>query len=1046
MILSSLSVRRPVFAMVISMVLVLLGAMSFMDLPVREYPDISKPIVSVSTSYRGASPEVVETKVTQVIEDAVAGIEGIDKLTSSSRDGTSRVTIQFDLTRDVDEAANDVRDRVSRVAGRLPEEVESPRIGKQDADAMAVLYINVASTRMNNLELTEYAEQVLVDQFSVVPGVAAVNISGARRFAMRIWLDRKALAARQLTVEDVEQALRQENVELPAGRLESTEREFNIRTDTGLSSAKDFADLVVGRNANGYLVRLGEVAQVELAAEDERSIARADGQPGVSLGITQQSQANTVETIRLVKAELERIEPTLPEGMEVGINIDQSLFIEASFREVGKAVGFALFLVLIVVFLFLGNFRATIIPAVVIPVSLIATFTVLNALGFSLNTLTLLGIVLAIGLVVDDAIVVLENIYRRIESGQPTLLAALDGSKEIGFAVVATTLVLVVVFVPLSFIGGNIGRLFGEFGITVAVAVIFSSLIALTLVPMMSSKLFSRAQTKAGLTHTLDLFFRGLAARYQKIVRPLVEKPYLVVGIVVVIAGIAVLLFRALPSEYAPPEDRAMIAVFVQAPEGASLEYTDRNIRAVEEILALEREAGNVRRTLARLPGRWGGGGAVNSGMLFNVLKPWSDRDDTAQEIAGRLAAKVGQLPGVTVRVITPQGLGVGGGFSRPVQIVLGGGNYDEIARWRDRLIGRMRQNPGIIAPSSDYYERKPQFRVAVDRNRAADLGVSLSTVGRTLESALGSRFVTTFLRGGKEYNVVVQMQESDRASPSDLTNIYVRSARGTLVPLSNLVQLNELAGPADLRRFDRLRAIKVSAGLQEGYPLGEALEWINEVVSEELPETAIIKYDGESREYVESGNSLYITFGMALLLVFLVLAAQFESFRHPTIIMMTVPLALTGALIGLFALGYSINVFSQIGVVMLVGLAAKNGVLIVEFANQLRDRGEEFVEAILHASATRLRPILMTSMCTAFGSIPLLLASGAGAEGRKPLGAVIFFGVVFSTLLTLFVVPGLYALLAKNTKSPDYVSRKIRELKGAAGGAGVTVSPNDSV
>ena len=1037
MLISDLSVRRPVFAMVISLLLVILGLLSLFRLSVREFPDIAPPIVSITTSYRGASADVVESKITQVIEDSIAGIEGIRKLTSSSRDERSRITMEFSLDRSIDEAANDVRDRVGRVVGRLPVEADPPQIGKQDADAMAVMYLNVISDAMNTLEITDYADRVLVDRFAVVDGVAAVQISGARRYAMRVWLDRKALAARALTVDDVEQALRRENVQLPAGRLESTQREFSIRTETGLYTPADFRRLVVGRSPDGYQVRLGEVAKVEEAAEDERSIARAAGLPSVSLGIVQQSQANTLETVRGVKQELERIRPSLPEGMEIAINIDGSLFIAESFREVAKAIAFALMLVLVVIFVFLGNIRATLIPAVVIPVSLISTFMVLNALDFSLNTLTLLGLILAIGLVVDDAIVVLENIYRRIESGQPTLLACLDGSREIGFAVIATTLVLVAVFVPLSFISGNIGRLFGEFGIAVATAVVFSSLIALTLVPMMSSKLFTRAQTRQGFTHFMDLFFQGVAARYRRILRSVVDAPYLMLLGILIVVGFAAVLFRSLPQEYAPKEDRGMIAMFLQAPEGASLSYTARYVEQVEAILAEEIEAGNIVRTIVRLPGGMGVFGAVNSAMAFNLLTPWSEREDSSEQIANRLRPKLAALPGVQARVILPQGLGVRGGFGQPVQVVLGGGEYAQIAQWRDQLIRRMEQNPGLIAPRSDYYERKPQLRVAVDRDRAADLGISLSTVARTLESALGSRFVTTYLRDGREYNLVIQMQAEDRASPSDLTNIYVRSTgSGELIPLSNLVRLSELAGAADLRRFDRLRSITVSANLAPGYSLGQALQWIEQVAREEIP-SAIINYNGESREYKESGQSLYMIFGMALVIVFLVLAAQFESFRHPIIIMMTVPLAVTGALIGLHLLGYSINVFSQIGMVMLVGLAAKNGVLIVEFANQLRDRGEALTDAIVHSAGTRLRPILMTSMCTAFGSIPLLIASGAGAEGRKPLGAVIFFGVVFSSILTLFVVPAVYTLIARNTRSPDYVSRKIRQLKESVAAEG---------
>jgi multidrug efflux pump len=963
----------------------------------------------------------------------VAGIDGVRRITSTSRDERSSISIEFNVTRDVDAAANDVRDRISRVVGRLPDEVEQPQIAKQDSDADPIMWLNLSSDRLNVLELTDYAERVIVDRLSVVDGVAQITLGGARRYAMRIWLDRRAMAARGLTVEDVEQALRQENVELPAGRIESIEREFTLRTQTGLETEQDFRALVVGRGADGFLVRLGEVADVQLDAENFRSTSRSNGVPGISLGIVQQSKANTVEISARVRQVIETIRPTLPAGMIIDVNQDQAIFINESRKEVFKAIFFALGLVLVVIYLFLGNVRALAIPAAVIPVSLIATFTVLYAFGFTVNVLTLLGLVLAIGLVVDDTIVVLENIYRRIEAGQQPLLAALDGSREIGFAVVATTLVLVAVFVPLSFMEGNVGRLFGEFGIALAAAVIFSSLVALTLVPMMCSKLFTSGGQRGLLTRLVDTSFRSLSEWYRRVLRRVVDAPWVIAAGGLATAIVAWGLLGALPSEYAPDEDRGVMVLRLEAPEGASFEYTDAYTRRMEDAVMRYIETGEVRRMLARVPSGWGGTGEVNNSFAWLMLAHWDDRERGVAEIADELGAELADLPGVSVRVFRPRSLGVRGNV-RPVSFVLSGPTYDELAQWRDLVVERINQNPGIVAPMSDYDETKPQIRVMVDRNRAADLGVSLAAVGRTLETALGSRVVTTFTRGGQEYNVVVQGREEDRASPTDLYNLYVRSSRsGELVPLSNLVRTEELAGAARLNRVDRLRSISISAGLADGYSLGEALAFIEQLVAEELPPSAVLSWSGLSLEFRESGQSLYTTFLLALVIVFLVLAAQFESFRHPLIIMTTVPLALTGGLLGLWLVGGTVNVFSQIGAVILVGLAAKNGVLIVEFANQLRDRGMAFRDAIVEASAVRLRPVIMTSMCTAFGAVPLIVAAGAGTESRQPLGVVIFSGVLVSMVLTLFVVPAFYALFARNTKTPDHVSRRIRQLQESA-------------
>jgi multidrug efflux pump len=707
-------------------------------------------------------------------------------------------------------------------------------------------------------------------------------------------------------------------------------------------------------------------------------------------------------------------------------------------QEVYKALAFAIVLVLVVIYLFLGDLRATLVPAVVVPISVISACIVMAALGYTINTLTLLGGVLAVGLVVDDAIVVLENIYRRIEQGEPPLLAAIEGAREIGFAVIATTLVLVAVFVPLSFIRGDIGRLFGEFGITLAAAVIFSSVTALSLSPMMSSK-FLRAETsRSGLAHAVDALFQRLVGSHRRVIARIVRRPSVALAGAAAVSALALALFLTLPAEYAPKEDRGVFVVMMRAPEGSSFEYTDRYARRMEDILMREIGAGPVKRILLRLPASFGGSGEVDSARAIVLLDSWDERDENVEEIAARVGVSLQALPGVFTSVITPQGLGVRSD-GRPVVMVLGGPDYAQLTQWRDEVLTVMESMPELVRPDSNYQERKPQITVRVDRDRAAALGVSLASVGRTLETVLGSRIVTTYLDRGREYDVILQGQDADRQSPDDLTNLYVRSSRGgRLVPLANLVSLVEEAGPAQLSRFDRMRAITLNAGLAPGASLGDVLAELEAKVREVLPATARIGWDGESLEYFESGGSLYATFALALVIVFLVLAAQFESFVHPVVILITVPLALTGALLGLWIYGASLNVFSQIGAILLIGLAAKNGVLIVEFANQLRDRGRSFEDAVVEASAIRLRPILMTSACTTFGALPLLLASGAGAESRQAIGIVVVFGVVVSALLTLFVVPALYTLLARGTRSPEHVARMIARLRRGQGEAAV--------
>jgi multidrug efflux pump len=1031
--ISDTSVKRPVFAAVISLMLVILGILALQRLPVREYPDVDPTVVSVDTSYRGASAEVVERKITQIIEDEIAGIAGVRKLNSNSQDERSSVTVEFGPDRDPDGAANDVRERVSRVVGRLPEEAGTPQVTKQDSSMEATMYVNVSSRSRSVMEITDYVQRTLIDRLSVLDGVAMVRVAGARKYAMRIWLDREGLAARGFTVQDVEDALRSENVELPAGRIESKEREFTLRTDTGLRTPAEFAELVIGRSSDNQVVRLAEVAEVRVEAEDDRFVSRSDGVPGISLAIVPQSKANVLAVNRAVTEEIERLQSTIPQDIEVAVNIDFSIFIREELNEVLQALGIALGIVLVVIFSFLGSLRATIIPTVTIPVAIIASFLVMAALGYSINTLTLLGMVLAIGLVVDDAIVVLENIVRRMELGQPPLLAAMDGTREIGFAVIATTAVLVAVFVPISFMQGNLGRLFTEFGITLAAAIAFSGLVSLTLVPMLSSKLFVAGVGRRRLAEAIDGFFKRLAETYRRSLGPAVRKPGVAAGVLVVVALIGGVLFRTLPSEYAPVEDRGMVIMMMRGPEGATPAYMDRQVRLVEAAIAPYVASGEARRVVART-GMWGAGGDVNSAFIYVPLNDWSKRELSAPELAEEFRRKLEGIPGATTQVFLPPSLGIRGG-GQPLQIVLGGTSYEDLARWRDQVMDRVRrENPRIVGLRSDFFEQKPKILVGIDRDRAFDLGVSLNAVGRTLETMLGSRIVTTFVERGEEYNVVLQARPEDRATPSDLANIYVRSAgSGKLIPLANLVTAKETSGPRELKRFNQLRAITLIGGLAPGYALGEAISYMEQVVREELPQDVRLDYDGESREFLESGGAVYLTFLLALVICFLVLAAQFESFRHPLIIMFTVPLAITGGLLGLWLCRSSVNVYSQIGAVMLIGLAAKNGILIVEFANQLRDRGADILEAVTSAAAIRLRPVVMTSLCTAFGSVPLVVASGAGAEARQTLGAVVFFGVLVSVFLTLYLIPAMYVLLARKTRSPEHIARQIEELKKSA-------------
>ena len=1025
MLLSDLSVKRPVFASVVNLLLVVFGLVAISMLSLREYPDIDPPIVSIDTRYPGASANIVETRITQLLEDRISGIEGIKNITSTSRNGRSSISIEFNLSRDIDAASNDVRERVSRALNNLPDQADPPEVSKSNSDENVIVWYNLRSDNLSVMELTDYADRFVVDRLSIAEGVARVRIGGGRNYAMKVWLDRNAMAAREITVSDVERVIRSENVELPAGEVESLDRNFEVRVARTYLTPDDFSRLTVKVGSDGYLVTLGEIARVELAAEDDETEFRGDGVNMIGLGIIKQSKANTLEVARAANEAIEQISQTLPENIFIVPSYDSSVFIEQSIGEVYDTLGIAMAMVIIVIYLFLGNIRATLIPAITVPVSLVAAFIVMYALGFSINLLTLLALVLAIGLVVDDAIVVLENIYRRIELGEPALLAAYRGAREVGFAVIATTMVLIAVFVPLVFLQGNIGRLFTEFALAIAAAVAFSSVTALTLSPMLASKLLKRRERSSGFGKAVDNFFKNVEHRYFESLKTTLHQPWMMTVLLTVSVIALVQLYQSVPSEFVPKEDRGNFFVSVQAAQGASFESNAANMKKVEEVLLPYLDEGEVQRVLVRTPG-FGG----SAGIAIVGAADWQERKRTTFELMDEVSKKLSQIPDVRAFAIMRSGIG-GRGLGRPVQFVLQGNTYEDLVRWRDVILKKARENPGLVRIDSDYKETLPQLSVKIDRDRAADLGVSISDIGRTLETMLGQRRVSTYLDRGQEYDVILEGWEEDYRSPQSIDNLYVRSQTSNqLIPMDNLLSFEERATSSRLNRYNRMRSITINANLAEGYTLGEALDYLRDLVKTELPDEVSIDYKGQSQLYQESGNAILFIFALALAVTYLILAAQFESWVHPFVIMLTVPLALVGAFIGLYLGGMSLNIYSQIGLVMLIGLAAKNGILIVEFTNQLRDAGMAFEDALRKASALRLRPIVMTGFTTIFSALPLLLAVGPGAESRSVIGMVIFAGVSLSAFMTLYVVPVAYYWFARNTGSPLKLSQQVSSME----------------
>ena len=1013
MTLSDISIKRPVLATVMCLTLVLFGAISFFRLPIRESPDIDPPVVSITTVYPGASARVMEVEVSQVLEDELSGIEGVKSIVSISREQVSLITIEFQLERSIDAAAQDVRDRVLRVRNKLPDDIDEPVIAKQDADASPFIWIVLFAEDYSMLELSDIADRFFKDRLQTLSGVGSVIIGGEKRKSIRVWLDTYKLAAYHLTVTDVSSALSEKSVNLPSGRIEGASREFSVFMEGELNTPEAIANLVIRTN-NNVPIRIGQVASVEYGPEDDRKLIRYNGKTCVGVGIIKQSKSNALEVARLVREELQDIRPGLPDGLEADIGYNSTIFIDRAINEVRDALFLSAILVTLVIFFFLRTLRATFIPTITIPASLIATFTAMYFLDFSINILTILGLTLAIGLVVDDSIVVLETIYRGIEEGEDPKTAAFKGMKRVSFAVLSTTVVLIAVFVPLAFITGNTGRLFREFGITLSIAVSFSTFFALTLTPMLCSLVLGKGKQESNsrFFNYLENGFNKVENVYSKLLTRSVKKTLLVIFLAVVVSLAGIGLFRVLPSEFLPVEDRAVILSIILAPEGSTLDYTLSYVKQVEQIMLSQPE---VERAISVVGLGIGGPGVVSRGLLFATLKPLEERERKQQEIVKDIFPLILSVPGVLAFPVNPPSLGRTS-LDQPISFIIKGNDYDSLFTVTEEILTQAKKIRGVINLNSDLKLNKPELLVEIDRNKANDLGISVRNIATTLQVQLGGRDFATFEEAGEQYKVIVQLEKDNRSLPDQLEALYLRGDQEKLIQLSNLVNVSERTAPRELNHYDRRRAVTITASLLPGVTLGQVLNRIETIAANTIPVEGGYQTDvsGQSREYKESGYSLIFAFNLALIVIFLALAAQFESFTDPLTILVTVPLGLTGAFAALYLAGMSVNLYSQIGLVMLVGLATKNGILIVEFANQLRAEGLDMVESVVQAARLRFRPVLMTAISTIFGMLPIAFATGAGSESRSPMGMVVIGGMVLSTILTLVVIPVVHISVQK--------------------------------
>ena len=1030
MFLTDLSIKRPVVASVMSLVLVIFGLFTFKEIPTDELPDVQPPVVTIQTEYKGASAEIVDTQITQKIEDFVGGTPGLETIDSFSEDESSRITLTFENNLDLDDVANDVRSSVARVLDNLPDGAEQPEIFKQSAGMRTTMWLSFNSDTMTDLELTDYADRYLTDLFSTVEGVGRVRLGGERELSLRVWLDPIALAARDLTTQEVEAVLRKENVEFPAGRIESKDVDLTIKLDKAYNNLESYKKLPLKRARDGSIITLSDVARVELGAESTRTLFKGNGKQVVGIGIYQQSDANTIKVADGIKKKINEVKPSLPPGTSLEVSFDRSNYIKAAIKEVYKTLFIALILVTIIIYLFLGNIRALVVPLIALPVSLISTFLSIYFLDFSINLFTLMALVLAIGIVVDDAIVMLENIVRRIELGDTPLVAAYKGAKQVSFAIIATTVVLVAVFVPLIFIKGITGVLFTQTAITLASAVVISSFVALSLSPMIGSKVLKKSMNKSKIVIKFEIFLKNITQIYKQSLVTWVRKKKIIISFLAIVLSLTIFLFNYAPKELIAPEDRGAFFVIVKAPQGSGFNFTKSKAEDIENLLLPNVGNGEYRKLILRVPGFGKSAKQVNSGFIIVLLEPWSKRDRHGVNIMRESFGKISKVPGVLAFPIMPQGIRTGG-VESPVQFVILGNTYQQLIEWKNIIKKEARKNPGLTSIQDDFDLNKPQLNVQIDQKKAADLGVSTEDIGRTIETIFGSKRVTNFTRDGKEYSIILQGDIKDRQEPDSIGKIFVRSNNnGKLVSVSNLIQYNEEGQSPFLSRYNRQKAVTISARLVGDYSLDEALSFLVEVVENNAPE-ARIAYKGESEEYKKTNTELYIIFVLALVTAYLAMCAQFESWRHPLTIMLTVPLAILGGLLGILVVGSSLNIYSQIALIILIGLSAKNGILIVEFANQLRKEGKNLESSIIEAASIRFRPILMTSLSTIIGVLPLILGSGPGAASRLTVGITIFGGMLFSTFFTLYVIPTIYSIIGKNTKRIDAVEIELnKQLK----------------
>ena len=1033
MFLTDISIKRPVFATVMSIILIIFGLVIFNKIAVRELPDIDPSIVTVRTVYKGASAEIVDSQITQKIEDIVGGTPGLATIDSRSEDGRSVVKMEFEPGVSVDEATNDIRDRVSRIIDNLPDNASRPEIFKTSEGNQVAIWLRLRSKNLNDLDLSDYASRYLKDYFSSVDGVGQIILSGEKEISLRVWINPSALSARDLTVSDIESVLLKENIELPAGRLESKSIDLNIKVDKNYKNVEDFKNLPIKRARDGSLVRLKDVARVELGPLNLRTLFKGNGDPVVGIGIYQQSNSNTIAVVDGIKKKLTEVKKNLPEGIQLDVAFDRSNYIRVAVNEVYVTLFISVALVVAVIYLFLGNLTSVIIPALAIPVSLISTFLLIYAANFSLNLFTLMALVIAIGLVVDDAIVMLENIYRRVEGGESPLIASYKGASQVSFAIIATTVVLIAVFVPLVFVKGIVGKLFTELALTLSFSIVISAFVALTLSPMLASKYLKVSHSKPNFLKKFDSYLDKFSNFYfETLLLLLYKKKEIIIFLVGVLISV-IILFKITPKELIPPEDRGVFYVVIQAPDGSGFEYTKEKVENIEKIFLADLGKGLYREILVRVPGFQSGIDQVNTGFLIVLLEDWGKRKKFSNENLGGIFQQLNSFPGVKAFPIMPQGLR-GGAGEKPVQFVLKGNTYEELIKWKEILKTEIVKNKNLVNVDDDLDLTKPQLKIKINADKAADLGVSVDSIAKTIETMFGSKEVTKYTKDGREYSVMLQADVKNRREPSNLNKVVVRSSSGKLVPLTSVATFYEESTYTSLNRYNRQRAVTISARLVGGYTISEALNYLEGITKEKLPANARVDYKGESLEFKNTSSDIYFIFILALFTAYLSLAAQFESWRHPLTIMLTVPLAILGGIIGLWVIGSSLNIYSQIALIVLIGLAAKNGILIVEFANQLRTQGLQLKEAIIESCRVRLRPILMTSVATIIGVVPLIIATGPGAASRATVGIVIFMGMLFATLFTLYVIPVMYLIIGKNTGRMDAVEIELeKQLKEAS-------------